>query len=92
MTPMKAIRAKCLDCCCYQYKEVELCPSKACSLWPYRFGKNPNIKLTEEQKATRAAHLKRKPTQLGEFSSAISDTGKDTSQLVDVEKEAQRHG
>lgn len=28
MTPMKAIRAKCLDCCCGQAKEVRLCPLK----------------------------------------------------------------
>ena len=26
LTPMKAIRAKCLDCSCYQPKEVRLCP------------------------------------------------------------------
>ena len=41
MTPMKAIRAKCLDCCCGQSNEVKLCPCKDCSLWQYRFGKNP---------------------------------------------------
>lgn len=42
MTPLKAIRKKCLECCCGQYKEVRLCPSKDCSLYPFRFGKNPN--------------------------------------------------
>lgn len=41
MTPLKAIRLKCLDCCCGQYKEVRLCPSDDCSLWIYRFGHNP---------------------------------------------------
>lgn len=41
MTPMKAIRAKCLDCMCDQAKEVRLCPSKSCPLYMYRFGKNP---------------------------------------------------
>lgn len=40
-TPLKAIRKKCLDCCCNQYKEVKLCHLKDCSLWPYRFGKRP---------------------------------------------------
>lgn len=88
MTPMKAIRAKCLDCCCGQYKEVELRPCKDCSLYPYRFGKNPNIKLTEEQKAARAAHLKKKPTQLGDFEREAAKTGNDTSQPPDSEKEA----
>lgn len=26
LTPIKAIRAKCLDCCCQQQIEVRLCP------------------------------------------------------------------
>lgn len=41
MTPMKAIRAKCLDCVCGQAKEVRLCPSEKCPLHPYRMGKRP---------------------------------------------------
>ena len=44
LTPIKAIRAKCLDCCCLSYKEVKLCSDKECSLYPYRLGKNPYIK------------------------------------------------
>ncbi len=32
----KAIREKCLDCCCGQEKEVRICMIKKCSLWPYR--------------------------------------------------------
>jgi len=40
-TPIKAIRAKCLDCCCDQAKEVRLCPSKNCPLYPYRMGHRP---------------------------------------------------
>lgn len=42
MTPMKAIRAKCLDCCCGSSNEVRLCTIEKCPLYPYRFGKNPN--------------------------------------------------
>ncbi len=42
MTPVKAIRAKCLDCCCDQAAEVRRCPSKTWALWPFRMGKNPN--------------------------------------------------
>lgn len=65
LTPIKAIRAKCLDCCCGSAKEVELCPIPDCSLYPYRFGKNPNIKLSDEQRARRAAHFKNKASQQG---------------------------
>lgn len=51
--PVKAIRAKCLDCCCDSAKDVELCPVMGCALYPFRFGKNPyraKRELTEEQK------------------------------------------
>ena len=41
MTPLKAIRLKCLDCCCGQAIEVKLCPSENCPLYPYRMGHNP---------------------------------------------------
>jgi hypothetical protein len=42
LTPIKAIRAKCLDCSCWQPKEVRLCVHEKCPLFPYRMGKNPN--------------------------------------------------
>ena len=43
LTPIKAIRAKCLDCCAYQPAEVRLCCSKTCPLIFYRMGKRPKI-------------------------------------------------
>ena len=61
MTPVKAIRAKCLDCCCDQSAEVRLCQAEECPLWPYRMGHNPARKreLTEEQKAEIGERLNR---------------------------------
>lgn len=41
-TPLRSIRLKCLDCCCYSALEVRLCPCTDCALHVYRFGKNPN--------------------------------------------------
>ena len=41
LTPIKAIRLKCLDCCCGSANEVRLCNLKKCPLYPYRFGKRP---------------------------------------------------
>ena len=38
---LKTIRQKCLDCVCFQPREVELCPSEHCTLWPFRMGKDP---------------------------------------------------
>ena len=31
-----AVRAMCKQCCCYQTKEVILCQSKSCPLWPIK--------------------------------------------------------
>lgn len=38
LTPMKAIRKKCLDCCSGQHTEVRSCTIKNCPLWGYRMG------------------------------------------------------
>lgn len=40
-TPMKAIRLKCLDCCCGQVQEIRECTITGCALWPYRMGRRP---------------------------------------------------
>lgn len=59
--PLKAIRAKCLDCCCGQANEVKLCPSAQCPLHAFRNGKNPyrtKRELTPEQREVMAARLK----------------------------------
>lgn len=49
---LNAVRAKCLDCCMGQANEVKLCTIADCSLYPFRFGKDPYVTkrvLTEEQ-------------------------------------------
>lgn len=38
ITRGKAIRLKCLDCCCGSSKEVKLCPCSNCPLYTYRLG------------------------------------------------------
>lgn len=38
---MRAIREKCIDCCAGQPYEVKLCTIADCSLYPYRFGRDP---------------------------------------------------
>jgi hypothetical protein len=44
LTPIKAIRKHCLDCCCYQKAVVKNCSFYDCPLYPYRMGHNPNRK------------------------------------------------
>ena len=60
LTPMKAIRAKCLDCSGGSIHEVKVCVTPACPLYPFRFGKNPFRKpreLTEAQRREIADRL-----------------------------------
>lgn len=52
-TPLKAIKEKCLECCCGDRNEVKLCVCENCPLYAFRFGKNPYLpkrEMTEEQK------------------------------------------
>ena len=58
--PVKAIRAKCLDCCCDQPEEVKAGPSQDCPLHPFRMGKNPSRvkrEMSEEQRQKMSAVL-----------------------------------
>jgi len=41
-SPLKAVRHKCLDCCCESNAEVEKCPVESCPLHPFRFGTYPS--------------------------------------------------
>jgi len=41
MTPMRAIRAKCIDCCCGNVYEPTHCTVLSCPLHAYRLGKRP---------------------------------------------------
>ena len=41
LRPLKAIRAKCLDCCGNSKQEVRLCVAKDCPLYQYRMGCRP---------------------------------------------------
>lgn len=48
---LKVIRAKCLDCNSFSPKEVRLCQSFNCDLWPYRMGTDPFRKGREAEDA-----------------------------------------
>lgn len=42
LSPLRAIREKCLDCAGGNDAEVRRCHIERCTLWPFRMGKNPN--------------------------------------------------
>ena len=59
--PIKAIRAKCLDCC-GSSNEVKLCPCSDCALYPFRLGRNPyrsRPEMTPEQKKALSDRLRK---------------------------------
>ena len=68
LTPLRAIRAKCIDCSTGSMKEVRECVMLDCPLYPYRLGKSPNRKpriLTdEEREALRQRMAKMREKQL----------------------------
>lgn len=60
ISALKAIRLKCLDCCCGSSYEVKLCTAAGCPLYPFREGHNPYIakrEYTDEQKEAIKARL-----------------------------------
>ncbi len=60
-SPVKAIRAYCLDCSNDQYSLVASCNIPTCPLYAFRFGKNPFNKrtLTDEQSKASAERLRK---------------------------------
>ena len=79
LTPIKAIRAKCLDCMCGQATEVRLCPITDCSLYPYRMGHNPSRK----GKGGNAGHFTPKSTaQPHESEQGENGQGKGITQIA----------
>ncbi len=53
LTPVKAIRAKCKDCCVNQLAKIRKCQITDCPLHPYRMGKRPKQKCEQlEAKAS----------------------------------------
>lgn len=56
LRPLKAIRAKCLDCCCGQVSEVRQCVAKTCPLWALRTGHRPTHAAIAEARAALQNH------------------------------------
>ena len=41
VSPLRALRLRCIDCCGGSPSEVRLCTAVQCSAWPFRMGRNP---------------------------------------------------
>ena len=62
LTPMRAIRAKCLDCSCQQPGEVRKCLVETSALWPYRMGHRP-----DDSTPATAEDVQKSPSLAGVF-------------------------
>jgi hypothetical protein len=47
MSPVSALRARCLDCCAGSADEVRKCIAVGCASWPFRMGVNPWRSVSE---------------------------------------------
>lgn len=56
---VKVIRKFCLHYCCGSFQAVQDCLTKSCFLYPYRFGKNPNYRLSDDRKEQLSLRLKK---------------------------------
>ena len=65
VSPLRALRLKCLDCCNGSAREVRLCTAVDCPSWPFWMGRNPWAGPVSEARREhgrrlglrRAAHL-----------------------------------
>jgi hypothetical protein len=57
---LRAIRARCLDCCADQPNEVRLCTAVTCPLWPYRMATDPWRKEPSEAQREQGRRMARK--------------------------------
>lgn len=63
VSPLRALRLKCLDCCNGSAQEVRLCTAVDCPSWPFRMGKNPwRAPLSAEARARTAEQMRRNRT------------------------------
>ena len=58
---MKAVRAKCLDCCGGNKSVIPVCGILNCPLYPFRLGKNPNRirNMTDEQRQAASERMRK---------------------------------
>lgn len=61
MSLIKAVRAKCLDCCGGNKSVISVCGISNCPLYPFRLGKNPNRtrNMTDEQRQAASERMRK---------------------------------
>ena len=57
LTPLRALRNRCLDCCNWSVEEVKGCLAEDCAAWVFRSGRDPSRKGTGD-----ASQMRRVPS------------------------------
>ena len=88
VSPLRALRLKCLDCCNGSAPEVRLCTAVDYPSWPFRMGRNPwRRKLDQEDRAALRARLApngvSEPTAAQKIGSEIAASGFDGGRVPD---------
>ena len=65
LTPVKAIRANCIECSGHNFAEVKRCEMDYCPLYPYRMGKNPSRAGKGGRTALELGKIRKKPHPAG---------------------------
>ncbi len=67
VSPLRALRLKCLDCCNGSAQEVRLCTALDCPNWPFRMGRNPWAGPVSEARREHGRRLgRRRAAHLGD--------------------------
>ena len=81
VSPLRALRLKCLDCCNGSAQEVRLCTAIDCSSWPFRMGRNPWIGPVSDARREQGRRLGLK--RAAERAAPFSDNGETDNSVSD---------
>jgi hypothetical protein len=80
MSPLKALRARCIDCKAGELSEVRRCAHLDCPAWPYRMGTNPwQAPLSPEILEARRRGGRRRAAQ---FEKSAQEAGSDAERTL----------
>jgi len=57
VSPLKILRANCVECSGYSELEVRLCTAKDCICYKFRFGRNPVKRVMSEKQRANLTRL-----------------------------------
>ena len=72
MSPLSALRVRCIDCCAGSADEVRKCVAVGCPAWPFRMGVNPWRSVSEGRREAGRRLAARRAEKIAEAKSDLS--------------------